>query len=158
MDPQKNPGSPRQRSLGPDKRQDTSISQPSQLASSTASQNPSHALLYIASISVAALISFFAVGSSKGSDTSTPFPSTYALCSRSGAQIYTVDEANPHVQCLAVFDSYFVGVGNLGMYTDRVRIRKFKSTHRFPRHRGYPGSMDRFRAFRGRFTPHSLCT
>ena len=38
----------------------------------------------------------------------------YAICSRTGARIYTVDDANPTVQCLVVRDEFIVDTGSLG--------------------------------------------
>jgi hypothetical protein len=44
-----------------------------------------------------------------------PLPDAYALCSRSGAHIYTVDTAYPRAQCMVVQGSYIVDVGAIGM-------------------------------------------
>jgi hypothetical protein len=41
-------------------------------------------------------------------------PPSYALCSRAGNQIYTVDDAGSQVQCLAVHNSHIVATGSLG--------------------------------------------
>ncbi len=41
-------------------------------------------------------------------------PTSYALCSREGAKIYTVDSTVPNVQCIVVHNSNFVDVGPLG--------------------------------------------
>lgn len=38
----------------------------------------------------------------------------YAICSRSGARIYTVDDANNIVQCLVIQDELIVDIGSLG--------------------------------------------
>lgn len=40
-------------------------------------------------------------------------PKSYVLCSRDGDYIYTVDDAHPRVQCLAVHQSRFVAAGSL---------------------------------------------
>ncbi|KAH7888360.1 amidohydrolase family-domain-containing protein, partial [Phlebopus sp. FC_14] len=40
-------------------------------------------------------------------------PDIYAVCSRSGARVYTVDETNSVVQCLVVRDSFIVDTGSL---------------------------------------------
>jgi hypothetical protein len=40
-------------------------------------------------------------------------PSSYALCSRSGKGIYTVDANNSQQQCLVVHEEHFVDTGNL---------------------------------------------
>ena len=42
-------------------------------------------------------------------------PDAYALCSRSGAHIYTVDPDYPRVQCMVVQGSQIVDVGAIGM-------------------------------------------
>ena len=46
---------------------------------------------------------------------SVPLPDAYALCSRSGAYIYTVDPDYPRAQCMVVQGSYIVDVGAIGM-------------------------------------------
>jgi len=45
-----------------------------------------------------------------------PIPSlrSYAICSRDGSWIYTLDELNPRTQCLVVRGSYIVDSGTLG--------------------------------------------
>ncbi|KAG8213763.1 amidohydrolase family-domain-containing protein [Butyriboletus roseoflavus] len=50
----------------------------------------------------------------------------YAICSRSGARIYTVDDANPTVQCLVIQDEFIVDTGSL----DDVSARWSASTLR----------------------------
>jgi hypothetical protein len=45
----------------------------------------------------------------------TPLPDAYALCSRSGAHIYTIDPDYPRVQCMVVQGSHIVDVGAIGM-------------------------------------------
>jgi hypothetical protein len=45
----------------------------------------------------------------------TPLPDAYALCTRSGAHIYTVDPDFPRVQCMVVQGSHIVDVGAIGM-------------------------------------------
>lgn len=42
-------------------------------------------------------------------------PDAYALCSHSGANIYTVDPNYPRAQCMVVQGSYIVDVGAIGM-------------------------------------------
>ncbi|KAH9994002.1 amidohydrolase family-domain-containing protein [Russula vinacea] len=44
-----------------------------------------------------------------------PLPDAYALCSRSGAHIYTVDTAYPRAQCMVVQGSYIVDVGAIAI-------------------------------------------
>lgn len=44
-----------------------------------------------------------------------PLSNSYAVCSYSGARIYTVDEAVPKVQCLVVDKSFIMDSGSLGM-------------------------------------------
>lgn len=43
-----------------------------------------------------------------------PLPNSYAVCSRTGAAIYTVDEAGSLVQCMAIHDSHIIATGSLG--------------------------------------------
>ncbi|KAN0134017.1 Amidohydrolase family domain containing protein [Lactarius tabidus] len=43
----------------------------------------------------------------------TPLPDAYALCSRSGSHIYTVDPDYPRAQCMVVQGSYIVDVGTM---------------------------------------------
>ncbi|KAI0930719.1 hypothetical protein AcW1_003666 [Taiwanofungus camphoratus] len=50
-------------------------------------------------------------------------PDAYALCSPKSASIYTVDDANPQVQCLVVHRSHFVDTGSLEDVTDRWNRR-----------------------------------
>ena len=45
--------------------------------------------------------------------TSSGLPNDYAVCS-TGSQIYTVDEINPRVECIAVSGSRIVHTGTLG--------------------------------------------
>ena len=45
----------------------------------------------------------------------TPLPDAYALCSRSGPHIYTVDPDYPRAQCMVVQGSHIVDVGSIGM-------------------------------------------
>jgi hypothetical protein len=40
---------------------------------------------------------------------------SYAVCSSSGARIYTIDHVVPNVQCLVVDGSYIMDSGSLGM-------------------------------------------
>jgi hypothetical protein len=42
--------------------------------------------------------------------------SNYAVCSRVGAKVYTVDDNNPTVQCLVVHDAFIVDTGSLGSF------------------------------------------
>lgn len=39
---------------------------------------------------------------------------SYAICSRSGARVYTVDDDNPTAQCLVIQDEFIVDTGSLG--------------------------------------------
>ncbi|OAX36092.1 hypothetical protein K503DRAFT_695783 [Rhizopogon vinicolor AM-OR11-026] len=43
----------------------------------------------------------------------SPLSDSYAVCSRSGARVYTVDEAVPNVQCLVVDESFIMDSGSL---------------------------------------------
>ncbi|KII92233.1 hypothetical protein PLICRDRAFT_37025 [Plicaturopsis crispa FD-325 SS-3] len=45
--------------------------------------------------------------------TSVPLPETYALCSSSGSQIYTVDDANARVECILVHKDTIIATGSL---------------------------------------------
>jgi hypothetical protein len=45
----------------------------------------------------------------------SPLPDAYALCSRSGAHIYTVDPDFPRVQCMVIQGAHIVDVGAIGM-------------------------------------------
>lgn len=47
-------------------------------------------------------------------------PTSYALCSRDGDNIYTVDSSAPVAQCLVVRDGLFVDVGSLGQSRPRL--------------------------------------
>lgn len=38
----------------------------------------------------------------------------FAICSRAGKRVYTVDDDNPTVQCLVVQDGFIVDTGSLG--------------------------------------------
>lgn len=44
-----------------------------------------------------------------------PLPDAYALCSRDGQYIYTVDPVKPKVQCIVVQDSEIFDTGSIGM-------------------------------------------
>lgn len=44
-------------------------------------------------------------------------PQSYALCSRTGQDIYTVDTAGAKVQCIAVQDAQIVATGSLGAHS-----------------------------------------
>jgi hypothetical protein len=48
-------------------------------------------------------------------------PESYVLCSRTGNQIYTVDDVGSRVQCLAVHNSQIVATGSLGELPDARR-------------------------------------
>ncbi|PCH43503.1 hypothetical protein WOLCODRAFT_75587 [Wolfiporia cocos MD-104 SS10] len=50
-------------------------------------------------------------------------PHTYALCSPSGANIYTVDNRVPRAQCLVVHGSHFLDVGSLEEVQERWATR-----------------------------------
>jgi hypothetical protein len=63
-------------------------------------------------LAVAVLLSFVAFNSPWNSRS---LPQTYALCSRGGKKVYTVDVENTQVECLLVSGSHIVGSGDLGM-------------------------------------------
>ena len=67
-------------------------------------------LLYVTS----AILSVYCVAI-VGGRRRAPLSDAYALCSRSGANIYTVDPDYPRVQCMVVQGSYIVDVGAIGM-------------------------------------------
>jgi hypothetical protein len=53
---------------------------------------------------------------------STPLavsPTSYAVCSREGPRIYTLDDSNPLTQCLVVQGSHIADSGTLGIYYDK---------------------------------------
>lgn len=52
----------------------------------------------------------------------TSLPQSYALCSRTGQSIYTVDLVGSKVQCIAVNGSQIVGTGSLGEYCHLMSI------------------------------------
>ncbi|KAF9809090.1 hypothetical protein IEO21_07588 [Rhodonia placenta] len=65
-------------------------------------------------------------------------PKSYVLCSRDGDYIYTVDDAHPRVQCLAVHQSRFVAAGSLPEVQDAWRQLVLASEHV---HIGFPSSL-----------------
>lgn len=67
-------------------------------------------LLYVTSAILS--ISCLVYASGRGRE---HLPDAYALCSRSGAYIYTVDPDYPRAQCMVVQGSYIVDVGAIGM-------------------------------------------
>jgi len=67
-------------------------------------------LLYVTSVILSMLCLAYVGGRER-----TPLPDAYALCSRSGAHIYTVDLDHPRVQCMVVQGSHIVDVGAIGM-------------------------------------------
>ncbi|KZT04626.1 uncharacterized protein LAESUDRAFT_727798 [Laetiporus sulphureus 93-53] len=60
---------------------------------------------------------------------SDDLPGSYAVCSPSGAYIYTADDTNTRVQCLVVHRSHFVDTGSL----DDVRRRWSEATRQSKR-------------------------
>jgi len=67
-------------------------------------------LLYVTSVLLSILCLAYVGGRER-----TPLPDAYALCSRSGAHIYTVDPGYPRAQCMVVQGSHIVDVGAIGM-------------------------------------------
>lgn len=59
-----------------------------------------------------AAVSFFFVGAPEKNE--TPLPETYALCSRGGPKIYTVDDNNSKAECLVIQGSIIIDVGRKG--------------------------------------------
>lgn len=45
----------------------------------------------------------------------TQHTSSYALCSKTSKDIFTVDELNSKVQCIVIHESYIVDSGDFGM-------------------------------------------
>lgn len=74
------------------------------------------------------LLSVAAFLASKNSKTS--LSESYAICSRAGEKIYTVDEAGSHVQCLAIHKSEIVDTGFLG--ENVPLLSKLSKSHRQP--------------------------
>jgi hypothetical protein len=77
---------------------------------STPRTHRSTRLVYVASVILSVLCLAYV-----GRRERTPLPDAYALCSRSGAHIYTVDPDFPRAQCMVVQGSYIVDVGAIGM-------------------------------------------
>ncbi len=150
MDSQEPPSKLRQRSIGPEKRQGESISTPPASISSTVERQLPRTLYYIAALSVTTSLLFLIWRHSTMRDTLTRLPEAYALCSRSGAQVYTVDEANPRVRCFVVNDSRFIAIGTLGMCHGLNWSSKFvRQAHSLCRNRGCSESVGCFGAFQG---------
>ena len=90
-------------------------------------QSPSHGVpnastrtskLLVAIISLT-LTSYFAYNKLGNIGQPTSLSEPYALCSREGAHIYTLDAKNPRVQCLVVNGSKFTLSGSLSEQLDR---------------------------------------
>lgn len=100
-------GSPglRKRQLSPD---DATLQRPSDASTPSAAQKPSPTYRYlIALVSLVLSATYFYAVQKPGSE----LASSYILCSREGAKIYTVDEVRPNVECLVVRDGYFTDAG-----------------------------------------------
>jgi hypothetical protein len=68
-------------------------------------------LVYVALSYLAVGVAYLAL---RNPQSSKPLPQSYAICSRNGANIYTVDKDNPQVQCFVVDGDRFIDVGELG--------------------------------------------
>ncbi|KAF8230148.1 hypothetical protein L208DRAFT_1438505 [Tricholoma matsutake] len=102
----------RQRSSFADKRENKQDgpfalgnSEVSGLKQSPTSGNRSFVILFL--ILALSIYAYFASKSSKA------LSNSYALCSRDGNKIYTVDDMNTQTQCIVVHDSYIVDTGAL---------------------------------------------
>ncbi|KAI9059098.1 hypothetical protein FKP32DRAFT_1614248 [Trametes sanguinea] len=84
--------------------------QPASHAPSKSSGRVSKVLLGLVSL---ALSSYFAYTRLSSWGELDPLSESYALCSREGEQIYTLDAQNPRVQCLVVHGSKFTSIGSL---------------------------------------------
>jgi hypothetical protein len=51
-----------------------------------------------------------------------PLPESYAVCSRTGNRLYTVDDEGSQVQCLAVHNSLILATGSLGERSLPIRV------------------------------------
>jgi hypothetical protein len=68
-------------------------------------------LVYVALSYLAVGVAYLAL---RNPQSSKPLPQSYAICSRNGANIYTVDKDDPQVQCFVVDGDRFIDVGELG--------------------------------------------
>lgn len=50
-------------------------------------------------------------------------PASYALCSREGNKIYTVDETNSQTQCIVIHQSHIVDKGVLREFREGFQVR-----------------------------------
>lgn len=66
--------------------------------------------------------------------TTAPLPGTYALCSRDGAKIYTVDPTQPQVQCIVVEGSLIIDRGAMGMHITDLHNGMYDSLTSCSRH------------------------
>ncbi|EMD37766.1 hypothetical protein CERSUDRAFT_114429 [Gelatoporia subvermispora B] len=85
------------------------------------SSKPSKHFLSVATASL--LISILTVLAYRHYASPHVISSSYALCTPNGANIYTVDDSNPRVQCLVVQGSHFVDAGSLDIVKQRWRDR-----------------------------------
>ncbi|KAI0818459.1 amidohydrolase family-domain-containing protein [Trametes gibbosa] len=83
---------------------------PSASLSSTSSGRSTTILLAFISL---ALSSYFVYSKWDSFAFPDPLSDSYAICSREGAQIYTLDADNPRAQCLVVHGSKFTSTGSL---------------------------------------------
>lgn len=68
--------------------------------------------------SIFAALAYLAVGAAylalKKINGPAPLPDTYGLCSKDGADIYTVDPEKPRVQCIVVEGARLIDRGSMG--------------------------------------------
>jgi hypothetical protein len=64
-------------------------------------------IILLASLAISVLLLYYPTSPE-------PLSTSYALCSRDGLHIYTVDDANNQVQCLVVHKGHIFGTGSLG--------------------------------------------
>lgn len=81
-------------------------------SSSDGGRSTIYVLIILLSLAVSAIVVF-------GPGNDVPLPPSYALCTRDGDNIYTVDEENKRVQCLLVQDAHIIDAGSL----DEVKAR-----------------------------------
>lgn len=60
-------------------------------------------------------------------------PHTYALCSKDGPNIYTVDPAKPQVECIAIQGSEILSTGSFGELQGSLRTWKRSCNVKFKR-------------------------
>ncbi|KAF9245006.1 amidohydrolase family-domain-containing protein [Melanogaster broomeanus] len=85
-----------------------------------APQNPTITRNFVILLSLASSVALWLCQSGPVAVTSS-----YAVCSRAGAKIYTVDDNNPAVQCLVVHDAFIVDTGSLEEISARWNAKNY---------------------------------